>query len=102
MNQKASAKQGFTGLFHNERGVELSLNTVVIAILVLVVLAVLITIFSTQMQNALKQIIGLGNTTFTDQGRSECEEQGHNCAISCLEESSEMNLRCSFGKKCCS
>lgn len=102
MNQKASAKQGFTGLFHTERGVELSLNTVVIAILVLVVLAVLITIFSTQMQNALKQIIGLGNTTFTDQGKSACEEQGHSCAMSCPEGISEITLACSFGKKCCS
>ncbi len=94
-------KRGFAGLFHSERGVELSLNTVVIAILVLVVLAVLITIFSTQMQNTLRQIMGLGNTTFTDQGKSQCEEQGHSCAMSCPETNPEISLACPFGRKCC-
>ncbi len=86
----------------NKKAVELSLNTIVIAILVLVVLAVLITIFGTQMQNILKQIVGLGNTTFTESTSNECQSKGNQCALTCPEGSSELNLACPIGQKCCS
>jgi hypothetical protein len=75
----------------NKRGVELTMNTIIIAVLVIVVLIVLVLIFSKSVRNFFL-------------GTSDCHAKGGECMSECESGTTNMfsgNPSCETGMICC-